>query len=880
MFFSTLWSLLATSLLLAKPHDNKKSNHHFLFALETIRETRGLIWVDLENVRGRSGFGKSHEDLLEQTAQWASHYHLTQNVIVVADHGSLSQAYTYQHANANVNVNVTLAIVFSGNHQKADDILAQHVAFATSTACSSREESTTVMVVTADTELKSRCQRTVSKSTLTIHNKRGIYFLDPTTFLEDLEATTAILKQEKTGDSSTGHQEHNDAQLSVEAQVELGELDEEIQLRAMILDTKVQLDDRRGKIKKGQITNKRRKKLLSKLDTLQSKLAQRGPSLLSLLTSMDDDILRHPQQEIILKRWQNMQRHRKEQTGDRVVLAEHLRRQLEEMEARHDRVTSKMDGPAIAFVQHFNKLNQPVSCASQRSTREQTTSIGDATTQSSPLAKPPTTKALLCHPFNNPLVGLKTLQIVAISDTHGFEGQLVTESLDDSGVRGELLPAGDVLFHLGDFALEGSPGAEKKALEAFDKWLAQQPHPIKIVVRGNHDPLQYAFPASGAWYITEATTISLTPNLVLGVIPHGPTTMRKKSSIPKACDILATHVPPYNVGGLDRTCTGKAAGSIYLTKLVRSMQDKPRLWLCGHIHEGRGVAIRQWGAQTTTVINAANANAGRAMQLDHDPVIVLVDNDDRLLSAAAANSNPVTIVSMGNNNNNNDKPSNNNNKADMVRPSKEGQFVHHEEPENSETTSLLLAVDMGLKSGLSLFNSKGKLLRYEQFQFDRDQLPETAKRLVAEWEAAVNVNNSNDNDNASGTHQNNSRLTHIAVEGVNGYMLQAWAEAAPSTPTMPCCVLLKVSPEEWRAELLNKKERQNGGQDAKAAARLIARQVVDDYGVMGTHQGKFKTDVAEAVCLGLYASRRLGWIQQEPAVRRYSNGNVVVPKKV
>jgi hypothetical protein len=70
-------------------------------------------------------------------------------------------------------------------------------------------------------------------------------FFDPTTLLEDLEASTSMLKKEKAGDSVTGREElENDPQLSLEAQVELGELDEEIQLRAMILDTKVPLDDR------------------------------------------------------------------------------------------------------------------------------------------------------------------------------------------------------------------------------------------------------------------------------------------------------------------------------------------------------------------------------------------------------------------------------------------------------------------------------------------------------------------------------------------------------------------------------------------------------------------------------------------------------------
>jgi Icc-related predicted phosphoesterase len=92
----------------------------------------------------------------------------------------------------------------------------------------------------------------------------------------------------------------------------------------------------------------------------------------------------------------------------------------------------------------------------------------------------------------------------------------------------------------------------------------------------------------------------------------------RKAAFPKSVKSWPLiNVPPYNV--LDRTCTGKAAGSIYLTKLVRGMQAKPRLWLCGHIHEGRGVAVRQWDDQNTTVVKAANANAGRAMHLDHIP---------------------------------------------------------------------------------------------------------------------------------------------------------------------------------------------------------------------------------------------------------------------
>ena len=56
--------------------------------------------------------------------------------------------------------------------------------------------------------------------------------------------------------------------------------------------------------------------------------------------------------------------------------------------------------------------------------------------------------------------------------------------------------------------------------------------------------------------------------------------------------------------------------------------------------------------------------------------------------------------------------------------------------------------------------------------------------------------------------------------------------------------------------------------------RLIARQVVLDF--MGSeHDGTFPTDAAEAVLVGYHALRCLGWVTREPAVRRFSNGDVV-----
>ena len=58
----------------------------------------------------------------------------------------------------------------------------------------------------------------------------------------------------------------------------------------------------------------------------------------------------------------------------------------------------------------------------------------------------------------------------------------------------------------------------------------------------------------------------------------------------------------------------------------------------------------------------------------------------------------------------------------------------------------------------------------------------------------------------------------------------------------------------------------------------MARQVVVDRGAAGqAHAGRFPTDAAEAVLVGYYAVRRLGWGDTTgPPVRRYTNGCIIL----
>lgn len=71
------------------------------------------------------------------------------------------------------------------------------------------------------------------------------------------------------------------------------------------------------------------------------------------------------------------------------------------------------------------------------------------------------------HPFHPPR-NKPAVKVVCISDTHD---QIVS------------VPPGDILIHSGDLTNAGTAADIQKQLD----WLKAQPHPVKIVVAGNHD---------------------------------------------------------------------------------------------------------------------------------------------------------------------------------------------------------------------------------------------------------------------------------------------------------------------------------------------------------------------------------------------------------
>ena len=866
----------------------------------------------MENVRGKSGFQLTHQEVLDKTHMWTKHFRLEDRVIVVVDHGGPEPSGFFLE-------DKSMAVIFSGNGCKADDIIARGVGAScfpffgnsddtessdTTSSSSKRGKSRRLgavgktIVVTADNELIARCRR---------GSKNEYHIVNPQTFLDDLEWVVAEVRQQQrqeaiqASEANAVDSDENETEslstaattLSLEDEFKLGLLDSEIKIRGQLIDAEVRLGDKK---QRKRLTNKRRKKLESKIRNLREKLALRGPSILDQLTqdTMDgndsggsDGSLARQQQDLLLSRWRDLQKRppQKEQTGDRIIYAERLRRELEE----DDNVTKDMEKGSVPgemlpsaklFVQHINDgkiFETQVSSTSRKATISRIDDVV-VTKMEPPSPSPRLTKeqqaALITSGDVMPVTDIKDdslvnlalpkgiispklsteerlnievdngkkmqcLDIVVVSDTHGFEGQL----------RGKL-PHGDVLLHLGDFAVEGSYEKESRGVKAFDEWLAKQSHDYKIIVRGNHDPFKANFPLSKAMYVTNPMSINV-GGFKFALVPH--CNARKLSAsggLPPTCDVIASHVPPFKV--LDRTYTGKHVGASFLNNFVRKMtKGPPRLWLVGHIHESRGIAKYKFGKSKqpeTTVVNASMANSGCATHLIYGAVVIRIDKDEP----------EVKIMQMDDKNL--DKQNLSSNEAKFYE-----QSDTRENDSQGGCNQLLMAVDLGLKSGISLFNSDGNLLRYEQFLFGRTNLRKTFEDIIQKWEDEVTTDDEDENDPW--------KITHIAIEGGDVEILDKWAEAAPNQS------ILRVSPEEWRSELLSKKEGQNGS-TAKEASRLIARQIVGDFGLMEDHVGKFPTDVAESVCLGMYVSRRLGWIEREPAVRRFSNGNIVTPKKV
>ncbi len=203
---------------------------------------------------------------------------------------------------------------------------------------------------------------------------------------------------------------------------------------------------------------------------------------------------------------------------------------------------------------------------------------------------------------------MAVIKIVMISDTHCQAKNIKN------------MPSGDILLHAGDLTYHG----EYSKLLSFSDWLDRQDFKHKVIIPGNHDKTFERDWERAAAHVPAADAILNqemyeAEGLKIWGEPRQPwfhdwafnvhrPLMKTEcwDKVPTDTDILLTHGPPYGV--LDATKRGERVGCKDQLEWIREHQ--PRLVVCGHIHEGYGLA--QIG--NTLVVNASICN------LRYDPI--------------------------------------------------------------------------------------------------------------------------------------------------------------------------------------------------------------------------------------------------------------------
>ncbi len=150
---------------------------------------------------------------------------------------------------------------------------------------------------------------------------------------------------------------------------------------------------------------------------------------------------------------------------------------------------------------------------------------------------------------------------------------------------------------------------------------------------------------------------------------------------------------------------------------------------------------------------------------------------------------------------------------------------------------MLLAVDLGLRTGLATYDRAGALVAYRSQHYGtRSALRRALPALLTSETAA------------------------LAVEG-GGDIELLWRREAVRRGL----VYVPVHAHAWRERLLLPRERRSGAA-VKATAIRLARQVIADSPAPAPTS--LTDDAAEAILLGLWACHRLGWRESLPALRR------------
>ena len=189
------------------------------------------------------------------------------------------------------------------------------------------------------------------------------------------------------------------------------------------------------------------------------------------------------------------------------------------------------------------------------------------------------------------------MKITFISDTH-TKHNLITSDL----------PGGDLLIHAGDMSSMGY----KHEIESFCKWFNKlDNYETKIFIAGNHDWGFQDHPTQTKEILSNYGTVTYLQdelhmigenyedmikvwgspwqpefyNWAFNLPRNGESLKYKWDMIPMNTDILITHGPPF--GKLDYVNYNKI--NVGCEELLKRIEEvKPKIFVCGHIHEGRG----------------------------------------------------------------------------------------------------------------------------------------------------------------------------------------------------------------------------------------------------------------------------------------------------
>jgi hypothetical protein len=161
------------------------------------------------------------------------------------------------------------------------------------------------------------------------------------------------------------------------------------------------------------------------------------------------------------------------------------------------------------------------------------------------------------------------------------------------------------------------------------------------------------------------------------------------------------------------------------------------------------------------------------------------------------------------------------------KPDKEFNDEHGEQI----NVRYLLAVDLGLRTGLALYDENGKLVWYRSHNFG------TTERLRR---------------GVHGLLEGTQGLAAIIIEG-GGNLATVWEREAERRNISLC----RVSAEVWRKAFLLSRE-QRTGTEAKKNADAMARKIIEWSAA--PRPTALRHDAAEAILVGLWGILHLGWL--------------------